>query len=314
MPVPPPSVAAATMPMRPLGKTGVNVSIVGIGGYHIGSVKEEAESIRIIRGAIDRGVTFLDNCWDYHDGKSEERMGKALKDGYRQKAFLMTKIDGRTKKAAAEQIDQSLKRLGTDMIDLVQIHEVIRDSDPGRCFAEGSCIEALMDAKQAGKLRFIGFTGHKDPRIHLAMLKAADDHGFAFDTVQMPLNVMDAHYRSFEKLVLPVLVQKQIGVLGMKCMGAGKIVQTKKVTAVECLHYAMNLPTSVVITGCDSMGVLDQAIQAALTFQPLSEGAVAALLDRTRDLAKDGKYETFKTTGEHDGTNQHPEWLESGAT
>ena len=311
--VPPPPVAAATMPVRPLGKTGVNVSIVGLGGYHIGDVKEEAESIRIIRSAIDRGVTFLDNCWDYHEGKSEERMGKALRDGYRDKAFLMTKIDGRTKKAAAEQIEQSLKRLGTDHIDLVQIHEVIRDTDPARSFATGGCIEALAEAKKAGKLRFIGFTGHKDPSIHLAMLKAADDHGFSFDTVQMPLNVMDAHFRSFEKLVLPVLTEKHIGVLGMKSLGAGKIVQTKAVSAIECLHYAMSLPTSVVITGCDSMGVLDQAIQAALSFKPLDEGQIASILDRTKGLAKDGKYETFKTTTEHDGTKKHPEWLESAS-
>lgn len=235
-------------------------------------------------------------------------MGKALRDGYRDKAFVMTKIDGRTKGAAAAQIDQSLKRLGTDRIDLVQIHEVIRESDPARCFAEGGCIEALVEAKKAGKLRFIGFTGHKDPSIHLSMLKAADDHGFAFDTVQMPLNVMDAHYRSFGGLVLPVLVKEKIGVLGMKCMGAGKILESKTVSAVECLHYAMNLPTSVVITGCDSMGVLDQAIHAALTFQPLSEGAVAALLDRTAEAARTGKYETFKTSTEHDGTKKHPEW------
>lgn len=311
VPVPPPSVSAASMPKRALGKTGVSVSIIGVGGYHIGSVADEAESIRIVRSALDRGVDFLDNCWDYHDGKSEERMGKALRDGYRQKAFLMTKIDGRTKKAAAEQIDQSLRRLGTDHIDLVQIHEVIRPTDPERCFAAGGCIEALVEAKKAGKLRFIGFTGHKDPTIHLAMLKAADDHGFAFDTVQMPLNVMDAHYRSFEKLVLPVLVQKRIGVLGMKSMGAGKILESKTASAVECLHYALSLPTSVVITGCDSMGVLDQAIQAALTFEPLAPEAIAALLDKTKDAAKEGKYERFKTSTEHDGTQKHPEWLES---
>lgn len=313
VPVPPPAEAAAAMPTRPLGKTGVTVSIVGLGGFHMGIPKEEAESIRLVRSALDRGINFMDNCWDYNDGRSEERMGKALKDGYRQKAFLMTKLDGRTKKAAAEQLDQSLKRLGTDVIDLVQIHEVIRPTDPARCFAEGGCVEALLDAKKAGKLRFIGFTGHKDPDIHLAMLKAADDHAFAFDTVQMPLNVMDAHYRSFEKMVLPVLVQKGIGVIGMKSLGSGLILDSKAVTAVDCLHYAMNLPTSVVVTGCDTMGILDQAVSAALSFKPLEGPQVTALLDKTRDLAKDGRFERFKTSTQFDGTQKNPHWLEKAS-
>jgi aryl-alcohol dehydrogenase-like predicted oxidoreductase len=307
--VPPPVVSAGAMPMRQLGKTGVRISMVGIGGFHIG-IPPEQEGVRILRSAIDRGITFMDNCWDYNDGKSEQCMGKALKDGYRQKVVLMTKLDGRTKKAAAEQLDQSLRRLGTDVIDVVQIHEVIRPTDPARCFADGGCIEALLEAKRAGKLRFIGFTGHKDPEIHLAMLKAADDHAFAFDTVQMPLNVMDAHYRSFEQMVLPVLVQKGIGVLGMKSMGSGIILQSKVVTAPECLTYAMNLPTSVVITGCDTMGVLDQAIATALAFKPLEPQAVQALLDKTKDLAKDGRYERFKTSTQFDATHRHPEWLE----
>jgi predicted aldo/keto reductase-like oxidoreductase len=307
-----PAVTSAAMPTRLLGSTGVSVSVVGIGGFHLG-MPEEAESIRIVRTALDRGVTFLDNCWDYNDGKSEERMGKALKDGYRAKAFLMTKLDGRTKQAATEQLEQSLRRLGTDVIDLVQIHEVIRPTDPGRCFAAGGCIEALVDAKKAGKLRFIGFTGHKDPDIHLAMLKAADDHGFRFDTVQMPLNVMDAHYRSFEKMVLPVLQQKKIGVLGMKSMASGMILQSKTVSAVDCLHYAMNLPTSVVITGCDSMGVMEQAINAALSFKPMLPPEVTALLDKTRDAARDGRYERFKTSTMFDGTHKHPEWLEKAS-
>ncbi|WP_394829907.1 aldo/keto reductase [Pendulispora albinea] len=297
------------MPMRQLGKTGVAVSIVGLGGFHIG-VPEEKEGIRIVRTALDRGINFLDNCWDYNDGESELRMGKALRDGYRQKAFLMTKLDGRTKRAAAEQLDQSLRRLGTDRIDLVQIHEVIRDTDPARCFGEGGCVEALTEAKKAGKLRFIGFTGHKHPDIHLAMLRAADAHGFAFDAVQMPLNVMDAHFRSFERNVLPVLIDKGIGVLGMKSMGSGILLESKVVTAVECLHYAMNLPTSVVITGCDSMGVLEQAISAAIAFKPMDRASVEVLLAKTRDAAKDGVYEKFKTSEKFDGTVQHPKWLE----
>jgi len=309
-----PAGGEGTVPQRPLGKTGVNVSIVGLGGYHLGNVADENEAARMVHAAIDRGMTFMDNSWDYHEGKSEEWMGSALaQGGYRQKAFLMTKVDGRTKKAAAEQLEQSLQRLRTDVIDLVQLHEIIRDSDPGRCFAPGGAIEALVEAKRAGKIRFIGFTGHKDPHIHLAMLKAADDHQFAFDTVQMPLNVLDAQFRSFEKMVLPVLVDKGIGVLGMKPMSAGKILETKKVTPIECLHYAMSLPTSVVITGCDSMGVLEQAVHAALTFKPLTDEQRTALLDRTRELAKDGRLERFKTSTDHDGTTRHPEWLESAS-
>ncbi|WXA89786.1 aldo/keto reductase [Pendulispora rubella] len=300
------------MPMRPLGKTGVSVSLVGIGGFHIGE-PDEQEGIRIVRTALDRGINFLDNCWDYHEGKSEERMGKALRDGYREKAFLMTKLDGRTKQSAREQLEQSLRRLGTDRIDLVQIHEVIRDSDPERCFRDGGCVEALVEAKKAGKIRFIGFTGHKHPNIHLAMLRAADTHGFTFDTVQMPLNVMDAHFRSFERNVLPVLVEKRIGVLGMKSMGSGILLESKTVTPVECLHYAMNLPTSVVITGCDSMGVLEQAISAAISFKAMDKAEVAALLEKTRAAAAEGKYEKFKTSEQFDGTAKNPKWLETAS-
>jgi len=297
------------MPTRMLGRTGVVVSRLGLGGYHIGLQRDEAESVRIVRTAVDRGVTFLDNCWDYNEGKSEERMGKALEDGYRDKVFLMTKLDGRTRDAARAQLEQSLRRLRTDHIDLVQIHEVIRPGDPADCFAKGGCVEALVDAKKAGLIRFIGFTGHKHPDIHLAMLRAADDHGFAFDAVQMPLNVMDAHFRSFEKSVLPVLLQKGIGILGMKPIGSGKILESKTVSATECLTYAMNLPSSVVITGCDSVGVLEQAIDVALRFRPMDDAAVALLLDKTRDAAKDGAFEKFKTAKEHDGTDAHPQWL-----
>src|SRR5688572_17920562 len=235
------------IPQRPLGRTGTSVSIIGIGGAHLGRA-EEGEGIRVVRSAIDRGVTFLDNCWDYNKGKSEDVMGKALDGGYRQRAFLMTKLDGRTKKAATEQLEQSLRRLRTDYLDLVQIHEIIRADDPARCFREGGCIEALDAARQAGKIRFVGFTGHKDPAHHLAMLAEADERGFRFDTVQMPLNVMDAHFRSFEKRVLPVLLEKGIGVLGMKAIGSGEILESGVVTADECLRYALSLPTSVVIT------------------------------------------------------------------
>ncbi|WP_136925502.1 aldo/keto reductase [Polyangium aurulentum] len=301
--------AGAEMPMRTLGRTGVKVSLVGLGGFHIGMQKDEKESIDLIRFALDHGINFLDNCWDYNDGDSEKRMGKALADGYREKAFLMTKIDGRTRKPAAEQLEQSLERLRTDVIDLVQIHEIIRSSDPAACFGPDGAIEALVAAQKAGKIKYIGFTGHKDPAIHLAMLKAAEAHNFRFDAVQMPLNVMDHHYRSFEKEVLPVLTQQGIGVLGMKSLGSGAILQSGAVTAVECLHYAMNLPVSTVITGCDSMGVLKQAIKAAQTFRPLEPAQVQALLDRTAPHGKTGKLEQFKTTERFDGTEKNPKWL-----
>lgn len=297
------------MPTRILGKTGERVSIVGLGGFHLGMPKDAKESVRIVRTAVDRGVTFMDNCWDYHHGESERRMGEALAGGYRDRVFLMTKIDGRTREAATQQLDQSLARLRTDRIDLVQIHEVIRPEDPAACFREGAVVDALTLAKKAGKLRYIGFTGHKDPEIHLSMLRAADAHGFSFDTVQMPLNVMDAHYQSFERRVLPVLVQKGIGVLGMKPLGSGHILESRTVGAIECLHYAMNLPTSVVITGCDSVGVLEQAVDAALRFRPLGPTDVSRLLARTQAAAQGGRYERFKTSTEFDGTVRHPEWL-----
>lgn len=297
------------MRYRPLGRTGEQVSVIGLGGHHIGRQQEEAESIKIIRAAIDHGINFMDNSWDYHDGDSEIRMGKALRDGYRERVFLMTKIDGRTKQAAAEQLNQSLKRLQTDVIDLLQHHEVLRLEDPDRIFADGGAHEAMLEAKQAGKVRFIGFTGHKDPLVHLRMLDVAGKHGFRFDTVQMPLNVMDAHFRSFEKQVLPVLVKEGIGVLGMKPMADSLILNSKTVTPVECLHYAMSLPTSTVITGIDSMEILAQDIEAVKTFQPLTKKEAADLLARTARAASEGRFEGFKTTNGFDGTAKHPEWL-----
>jgi aryl-alcohol dehydrogenase-like predicted oxidoreductase len=287
------------------------VSMIGLGGHHIGRPKDDQEGIRLVRMAIDNGITFLDNCWDYNEGRSEERMGKALADGYRKRAFLMTKLDGRTKAAAAEQLEQSLRRLKTDVIDLVQIHEVIRTEDAGRCFAEGGAIEALLDARRAGKLRFIGFTGHKDPAIHRAMLEAGFKRGFTFDTVQMPLNVMDPHYRSFEKEVLPVLVEHRIGVLGMKSMGDGILLKSKVVSPQECLRYALSLPTSVVITGCESTEILKQAIDVGTHFQPLTTEQKQALLERTAPLGRAGEYELFKTSERFDGTAKNPQWLES---
>lgn len=303
---------AQPVPRRKLGRTGVQVSCVGVGGFHIGKQKDENESIQIIRKALDNGINFLDNCWDYNDGQSELRMGKALQDGYRAKAFLMTKIDGRDKKTAAAQINESLKRLQTDHLDLLQLHEVIRDNDPDRAFAAGGAIEAMLEARKAGKVRFLGFTGHKSPKIHLKMLETAKKHGFRFDTVQMPLNVMDAHFDSFEKLVLPVLVKEQIGVLGMKPMGDPFILDSKTVSAPECLRYSLSLPTSVVITGIDSMERLDQALKAAREFRPLAEQDVSALLAKTETAAKDGSYEKYKTSHHFDGTFQNPQWLGPG--
>jgi predicted aldo/keto reductase-like oxidoreductase len=298
------------MPSRVLGRTGERVSAIGLGGWHL-SLKhvEEPLSIRIIRTAIDHGINFLDNSWDYNEGKSELRMGKALKGSYREKAFLMTKIDGRSKKEAARQLDESLRRLQTDRIDLVQHHEILRYEDPHRIFDEEGAHAALLEARQAGKLRYIGFTGHKDPHIHLHMLEVARENGFTFDTAQMPLNVMDAHYRSFAKLVVPELVKQQIGVLGMKPIANGIILKSKTVTATECLHYALNLPTSVVITGCDSLKILEQALEAARTFRPMSKAEVQALLRKTAKAAVKGEFELFKTTSIFDSTAANPEWL-----
>lgn len=298
------------IPKRRLGRTGVQVSVLGLGGFHIGQKLSERESINLIRRAIDNGITFLDNCWDYNDGDSEVRMGKALAEGYRQRAFLMTKIDGRTRKAAAEQLDQSLRRLNTEQIDLVQIHEVIRDTDPARCFGPDGTMEALTAARTAGKLRFIGFTGHKDPKFHLQMLETARQHGFNFDTVQMPLNVMDAHYRSFGSEVLPVLLANDIGVIGMKSMGSGDILRSGVVTAEECLKYALSLPTSTVVCGMDSVEVFEQDLKIARSFKPLSKGAVDDLVARTAAAGKQGEYEQFKTSQKFDGTGRNPHWLE----
>jgi len=300
--------ANTAVPYRTLGRTGEKVSMVGIGGYHIGN-PSEAESVQIIRTALDAGINFLDNCWDYHDGMSEVRMGKALRDGYRKKAFLMSKIDGQTKVLAAKQINESLQRLQTDRVDLMQFHEVIRDGDAARIFGPGGSMEAMLEAKKQGKVRYIGFTGHKSPDIHLKMLDTAFAHDFTFDTVQMPLNVMDAHFDSFEKKVLPVLVKHQIGVLGMKPMGSGVILKSNVVKPVECLRYAMSLPTSVVITGCDSMTVLQQALDLVRNFQPMSPQEIATLLARTDVAAKNGQFELYKTSHDFDGTFQNPQWL-----
>jgi predicted aldo/keto reductase-like oxidoreductase len=297
------------MQYRVLGHTGEKVSIVGLGGYHMAVTKDAQESIRIVRTAIDSGINFMDNCWDYHDGESERRMGTALRDGYRDKVFLMTKIDSHSKGGATKQIDECLKRLQTDRIDLMQFHEVIRMGDPEKIFASGGSFEGALEAQRAGKIRYIGFTGHKSPDIHLHMLEVALAHGFTPASVQMPLNVMDAHFDSFGRRVVPELVRHNIGVLGMKPMGFGAILKTGVVTPIECLHYAMNLPTSVVITGCESVAQVEQAITAATTFKPMTPEQVAAILAKTAPLANAGRFEGYKTTKYFDATDVNPSWL-----
>jgi predicted aldo/keto reductase-like oxidoreductase len=295
---------------RELGSTGEVVSAIGLGGFHLGMPDvDEPLAIRLVREAVDRGITFMDNCWDYNDGLSEVRMGKALRDGYRDRVFLMTKIDGRSKKEAARQLDESLRRLQVDHVDLVQHHEVLRFEDPHRIFHEQGANVALLEAREAGKLRYIGFTGHKDPHIHLHTLDVAAEHGFAFDTVQMPLNLLDAHYRSFGQTVLPRLVDEGIGVLGMKSMADGHLLEPGVVTPIECLQYALDLPTSVVITGIESLALLDQALEAVRTYRPLTDDQRVSLLAKTRGSALQGKYEPFKTTALYDATAENPAWL-----
>jgi aryl-alcohol dehydrogenase-like predicted oxidoreductase len=294
---------------RELGTTGERVSAIGIGGYHLGKQPEATQSIQLMHAGIDRGITFLDNCWDYNDGISEVRMGQALRSGYRQKVFLMTKMDGRTAVEYNKQLEQSLGRLQTDMIDLVQFHEIIRMEDPDRIFAPGGAIEAAIAARQAGKIRYIGFTGHKDPAVHLRMLEIAQKHNFHFDTVQMPINVMDPHFRSFEKEVMPVALKQGIGILAMKTFGDSYILKSNTVQPIEALQYSLTQPVSVVITGIDNTQTLDQAFEAARTFKPLDQTQMASLLARTATAASDGKFELFKTTSHFDGTAQNPKWL-----
>lgn len=296
---------------RKLGKTGVEVSAIGLGGSHLGeSSISDKEATRLIHQAIDRGINFLDNSWDYHQGLSEERVGNALaQGGYRQKAFVMTKIDGRTKQLAAQQIDTSLQRLKVDHVDLLQHHEVIRYEDPNRIFGDDGAMEAVLAAKQAGKVRFIGFTGHKDPHIHLYMLYVAERHGFHFDTVQFPVNVMDAHFRSFSQLVVPEALKRGVGVLAMKSFANGVILESGTVQPLDCLNYALNVPVSVVITGINTQQLLDQAFSAAKNFKPMDEAAVAELIAKTEAKAEHGKYELFKTSSHFDSTAHNPAWL-----
>jgi predicted aldo/keto reductase-like oxidoreductase len=295
---------------RKLGRADAEVSIIGVGGYHLGlGGVTEQDAIGIVRAALDQGINFLDNCWDYNGGVSEERMGKALQDGYRQKAFLMTKIDGRTGPAARQQLEQSMARLKTDHIDLIQIHEVIRMTDPEQAFQPGNVIDVLRQMRKEGKVRFIGFTGHKSPDMHLHMIETADRHGFAFDTVQMPVNALDEHYDSFGQKVIPVAQKHGMAILGMKPLSNGAILKTNTITAVEALHYAMSVPVTMTITGCQSMANLEQALGVARNFKPMSVEQKIAILQKTAPVSDAGKFEAYKSSHIYDGTINNPQWL-----
>jgi uncharacterized protein len=289
----------ADIPLRPLGATGVMVSALGLGGYHIGKMKSERDAVHIVHAAIDAGITFMDNAWEYHEGRAETLMGKGIADR-RERVFLMTKVctHGRGKREAMRQLEQSLRRLRTDVLDLWQVHECVYDNDPERHFARGGVIEALDEARRQGKVRFVGFTGHKHPDIHLAMLA----HDYKFDACQLPLNCFDASFRSFEQEVLPVLVGRGIAPLGMKSLGGdARQVKRKVVTAEEALRYAMSLPVATTISGIDSMRVLKQNLRVADGFKPMSRRQMDALRKRVRDEADDGRFELYKTTAAHEG-------------
>ena len=287
------------VPHRPFGRSGLDVSIIGVGGYHLGLVKTQAEVNRIVHEAIDRGVNFFDNAWDYHDGDSEIRLGKALK-GRRDQVYVMTKVctHGRDRKTAIRQLDQSLRRLQTDHVDVWQIHEVIYADEPDRYFQPGGAIEALYEAKRKGKVRLIGFTGHKDPAIHLDMLS----YGYPFDTCQLPLNCFDAGFRSFEQRVLPELQRQGITPIGMKSLGGeGRPVKKRTVTVIEALRYAMSLPVGTTVSGIDSLKVLRQNLRIAAAFEPMSEEEMDELRLRTAAAAADGHFELYKTSMNNDG-------------
>ena len=310
----PDTVEAGGMRYRTLGRTGQRVSLVGLGGFHLakpGPQKpSEADAVRIVHAAMDNGVTFFDNCWDYNDGVSEERLGLALSDGGRRdRAFLMTKLDGRTAEAATAQLDTSLRRLRTDHLDLVQFHEIIRMDDPERVFAAGGALEAMLRAKAQGKVRHIGFTGHKNPAIHRHMFEVAEAHGFTFDTVQMPVNVMDAQYDSFQATIFPIAARHDTAVLAMKTFGDPFIFDARVAEPEELLHYSMSQPVAVVVCGCDQMAYLDQALRAVRSWTPMAAEQQRALLARAAPAARDGGTERYKVSTHFDGTTQHPQWL-----
>jgi uncharacterized protein len=288
------------IPRRPFGRTGLDVSILGLGGYHLGLVKTQSEVKRIVDEAIDRGVNFFDNAWDYHDGESETRVGKALK-ARRHEVFVMTKVctHGRDRKTAMRQLDESLRRLQTDYLDVWQIHEVIYPNEPALYFRPGGAVEALERAKKAGKVRFIGFTGHKDPAIHLDMLS----HRFPFDTCQLPLNCFDATFRSFEQQVLPELQRQGIAPIGMKSLGGHGIpIKKRAVTVTDALRYAMSLPVGTTVSGIDSLKVLRQNLRIASSFEPMTVEEMGALRARAASAAADGHFELYKTSMSNDGS------------
>ena len=287
------------IPQRLLGKTGVMVSCLGLGGYHLGDVKTKREAIRIIQEAVDQGVTFMDNAWEYHDGISEQWMGEALK-GRRDRVFLMTKVctHGRDKKVALKQLDESLRRLKTDHLDLWQIHEVIYENDPDLHFSSGNAVEALEEAKRQGKIRFTGFTGHKHPEILLKMLS----YQFPFDACQLPLNCFDASFRSFEQRVLPELIARGIAPIGMKSLGGdGDAVKKRAVTATDAIRYAMSLPVATTVSGIDSLKILRQNLRIAADFQVLSGSEMNRIRQQCIDFSADGRFELYKTSKAHDG-------------
>jgi len=290
---------AKGVPTRPLGKTGEKVSILCLGGWHIGAVKDKKEAVKIMHAAIDEGLTFFDNAWDYHDGGSEEIMGEGLSaDGKRKKVFLMTKNCARDAKGTRQHLEDSLRRLKTDYLDLWQFHEINYDNDPDWIVERGALDEARK-AQKEGKVRYLGFTGHKDPHIHLKML---DVH--AWDTVQMPVNLLDWHYRSFIRQVIPEANKRKIGPLGMKSLGGGqpgRFVTSKVCTAQEAIRFALDQEIAALVTGIDSMKVLQQNLEIARNFKPLSEAERKELLDRVKEVATDGRHERFKSTQFFDG-------------
>jgi predicted aldo/keto reductase-like oxidoreductase len=299
------------MKYRPLGRTGERLSMIGLGGFHLakpGGLNAD-EAVKLAQAAIDSGITFCDNCWDYNEGESERRLGTALQNGYRDRVFLMTKLDGRTGKAFQDQLDESLRRLKTDHLDLLQFHEIIRSDDPEKVFAPGAAMEMALRNRERGKLRYIGFTGHKSPAIHAHMFAVADAHGFHFDSVQMPLNVMDAHFNSFEQMVLPIALKHHTGVFGMKTFGDPFILDADVCTPMELLHYAMSLPTTLQVLGIDNMNVLRQSLDAVKTYAPLTIEQRAAILGKSLKVASDGATERYKVSHHFDGTIRHPEWL-----
>lgn len=291
------SSSSSGIPTRPLGGTGVNVSMLGLGGHHIGRHRDQSVGVRLTRQAIDMGVTFLDNAWEYHDGRSEEIMGKALQDGYRRKAFLMTKHHGRDKKTAMQHLEDSLRRLKTDVIDLWQFHEIVYDDDPEMIFAPDGGIEAADLAKKQGKVRFIGFTGHRSP-LHMLKMLAYD---YPWDAVQMPLNVMDAHYKSFQQHVVPILIKRKIGVIAMKTMASGHVLRSQTVEPGEALNYVWSQPVSTIVSGMESEQLLNSNVALARSFKPMSAEAQAKLLDKTKTAAMTGDFEPFKTAPNYDG-------------